>query len=66
MSGWHVWNCSFVNCSTGAFIGGGSYNLIHDNYFELCDTCQHFDARGLGSKHGPSCNASVSLHTQMC
>ena len=61
MSGWHVWNCSFINCSTGTFVGGGSYNVIHDNYYEMVDTCQHFDARGKG--HGPSCNASAPCVT---
>ena len=43
MSGWHIYNNSFYNCTTGTFIGGGSYNLIHNNYYELVDTCQHFD-----------------------
>ena len=61
MSGWDVWNNSFINCSTGTFVGGGSYNLIHDNYYEDVDTCQHFDARGKG--HGPSCNASAQCVT---
>jgi hypothetical protein len=49
--GWHVYNNSFYNCTTGTFIGGGSFNLIHDNYYEQVDTCQHFDARGMGA-HG--------------
>lgn len=40
-------NNSFYNCTTGTFIGGGSYNLIHDNYYENVDTAQHFDNRGL-------------------
>ena len=62
-----MYNNSFFNCSTGTFIGGGSFNLIHDNYYEQVDTCQHFDARGMGARGGQkgtysmpraSCNAT--------
>merc|ERR1712216_27506 len=62
MSGWHIYNNSFINCTTGTFIGGGSFNLIYDNYYEMVDTCQHFDNRGMGWQKG-ACNASAPCIT---
>ena len=48
MSGWHVWNNSFVNVTTGTFVGGGRLNRFHDNYYQnVATACHHFDARGL-------------------
>lgn len=47
MSSWHVWNNSFINCTTGTFVGGGRLNSIHDNYYQNVETCHHFDNRGM-------------------
>jgi hypothetical protein len=62
LSGWHIYNNTFVNCQTGTFIGGGSFNIVHDNYFELCDTAQHFDNRGMGWEKS-SCNGTAPCLT---
>ena len=47
MSSWEVYNNSFINCTTGTFVGGGRLNNIHDNYYEDVDTVHHFDNRGM-------------------
>lgn len=47
MSGWTVTNNSFVDCQVGSFIGGGRDNVVTGNYYERCDTAQHFDNRGM-------------------
>jgi len=52
MSSWHVWNNTFVNCTTGTFVGGGRLNSVHDNYYESCGTAHHFDNRGMGWERG--------------
>ena len=59
MSGWHIYNNSFFNCTTGTFIGGGSYNLIHDNYYELVRP--HGKAVFLALKQCLSCSKTVPL-----
>ena len=62
MSGWQIYNNSFVNCMTGTFIGGGSYNVIRDNYYEDVDVAQHIDNRGMNWEKG-GCNASAPCVT---
>jgi hypothetical protein len=52
MSGWDIWNNTFYNCTTGSFIGGGEHNRVHDNYYQECDTAQHFDNRGMNWQGG--------------
>ena len=47
MSGWTIENNSFVDCQVGSFIGGGRDNTVVGNYYERCDTAQHFDNRGM-------------------
>ena len=47
MSGWSITNNTFLNCQIGSFIGGGRRNVITGNYYEKCDTAQHFDNRGM-------------------
>ncbi len=47
MSGASVYNNTFFDCQTGAFVGGGRYNLVKFNTFEQCDTAIHVDDRGL-------------------
>jgi hypothetical protein len=47
MSGWSIFENSFLNCQIGSFIGGGRRNVVRDNYYELCDTAQHLDNRGM-------------------
>ena len=47
MSGWSIFENSFLNCQIGSFIGGGRRNIVRDNYYERCDTAQHLDNRGM-------------------
>ena len=48
ISGWHVWNNTFYHCKSGAYIGGGEHNRLHDNYFQLVGKAVHLDNRGMG------------------
>lgn len=57
MSGWEVYNNSFIDCNVGTFSGGGRLNLFHSNYYEKCDTAHHFDNRGQNWQKG-SCDCS--------
>ena len=62
MSGWHIWNNTFYNCDTGTFIGGGEHNSFHDNYYQLVDTAQHFDNRGMNWQGGAWNCTQVNCH----
>lgn len=57
MSGWTVWNNTFLNCTTGVLLGGGRLNSFTENYFQNCDNgAVHFDNRGMGwQKNSPNC-----------
>jgi hypothetical protein len=41
MSGWAVYNSTFINCQTGTFSGGGRDNLFYNNTYIDCDTAHH-------------------------
>ncbi|XP_065182890.1 uncharacterized protein LOC135813810 [Sycon ciliatum] len=64
MSGYHIYNNTFIDCQKGTFIGGGRRNLVHDNYYENCDAAVHMDARGLGWQK-TSCQKSGSFFQEM-
>ena len=63
MSGYEIYNNTFVDCQKGTFIGGGRRNHVHNNYYESCDTAVHLDNRGLNWQHA-SC-LPVSLDTML-
>ena len=48
MSSWEIYNNSFINCTTGTFVGGGRLNKFYNNYYQDVDTVHHFDNRGMG------------------
>ena len=48
MSSWNIYNNSFINCTTGTFVGGGRLNNVSYNYYENVGTAHHFDNRGMG------------------
>ena len=48
MRGWNIYNNSFINCTTGTFVGGGRLNNVSYNYYENVGTAHHFDNRGMG------------------
>merc|ERR1712228_42664 len=47
MSGWSVYNNTFINCQGGMLIGGGRRNTLKNNYCENVDYCVHIDNRGM-------------------
>eukprot|EP00051_Salpingoeca_urceolata_P032787 m.17437 g.17437 ORF g.17437 m.17437 type:complete len:750 (-) comp5452_c0_seq2:173-2422(-) len=57
MSGWEIYNNTFINCMTGTFSGGGRRNKFYNNYYQDVDTCHHFDNRGMNWQLS-SCNCS--------
>mmetsp|Transcript_504 Transcript_504/g.920 ORF Transcript_504/g.920 Transcript_504/m.920 type:complete len:310 (+) Transcript_504:1100-2029(+) len=54
MSGYEMYNNSFVDCQVGILMGGGRRNHVKFNRFEKCDYAIQFDSRGIGS-FGPNC-----------
>jgi hypothetical protein len=46
MSGYTIYNNSFVDVQTGIMIGGGRRNHVKHNHFERCETGIEFDNRG--------------------
>ena len=50
LSGHYVINNTFINCSVGAFIGGGRNNIVTGNRFKnIVSRATHVDGRGVGS-----------------
>ena len=47
MSGWSVFNNTFINCQGGMLIGGGRRNQLKNNYCDNVDHCVHIDNRGM-------------------
>ena len=47
MSGFEIYNNTFIDCQKGTFVGGGRRNHVYNNYYEDCDDAVHLDARGL-------------------
>ena len=47
MSGFEIYNNTFIDCQKGTFVGGGRRNLVYNNYYEDCDDAVHLDNRGL-------------------
>lgn len=47
MSGWEVYNNSFLDCEGGIVLGGGRRTHIKYNSFENCDWAIHTDDRGM-------------------
>ena len=46
ISGYDIYNNTFVDCICGVFIGGGRSNRVHGNYLQQCDVALHVDNRG--------------------
>ena len=55
MSGFEIYNNTFIDCQKGTFVGGGRRNLVYNNYYEDCDDAVHLDARGLRSVADTRC-----------
>eukprot|EP01120_Amphizonella_sp_Union-15-10_P000185 TRINITY_DN10222_c0_g1_i1.p1 TRINITY_DN10222_c0_g1~~TRINITY_DN10222_c0_g1_i1.p1 ORF type:complete len:150 (-),score=8.81 TRINITY_DN10222_c0_g1_i1:52-501(-) len=64
MSGWEVFNSTFVNCYVGVFIGGGRRNHVHGNTFQRCGTNVHLDDRGLNWQKS-SCSPGGQFQQQL-
>ena len=47
ISGWLIYNNTFINCQRGIYIGGGRRNIIKNNYFKDVDYCVRIDNRGM-------------------
>eukprot|EP00118_Oscarella_pearsei_P002836 m.11847 g.11847 ORF g.11847 m.11847 type:complete len:635 (+) comp23645_c0_seq2:250-2154(+) len=47
MSGYTIFNNTFVNCHCGSFIGGGRRNLVYNNSYHNCSLDVHMDNRGM-------------------
>ncbi|XP_062523158.1 uncharacterized protein LOC134197826 isoform X2 [Corticium candelabrum] len=47
MSGYDIYNNTFIDCFCGSFIGGGRRNKIHENMYINCSTDVHIDNRGM-------------------
>lgn len=61
MSGWMIYNNTFIDCQVGMFIGGGRRNEVKYNRFEQCDLAVHLDDRGKGC-FDPKCFPNCAGH----
>lgn len=67
MSGWLIENNSFVDCQTGALIGGGRRNMVRNNRYERCDLAIHFDNRGMNwQKSSSNCTGNAPPFQTTC
>jgi hypothetical protein len=58
ISGWDIYNNTFIDSHVGICIGGGRDNLLHGNSCPSTVTCVHVDNRGQNWEQ-TSCNVSV-------
>ena len=63
MSGYLIYNNTFVNCHAGSFIGGGRRNKVLNNTYYNCSLAVHVDNRGM-SWQADECK-KVSLHASI-
>jgi len=66
MSGYTIFNNTFIDCQIGMFIGGGRRNTVMFNTFQHCDTAVHLDARGVGCYQAscyPNCPGNCDADT---
>ena len=47
MSGYLIFNNTFINCEKGSFIGGGRRNRVLNNTYHNCSISVHEDNRGM-------------------
>eukprot|EP01006_Ploeotia_vitrea_P058130 TRINITY_DN68828_c0_g1_i1.p1 TRINITY_DN68828_c0_g1~~TRINITY_DN68828_c0_g1_i1.p1 ORF type:complete len:356 (+),score=48.16 TRINITY_DN68828_c0_g1_i1:53-1069(+) len=47
MSGYTVYNNTFINVQEAILVGGGRHNIVKNNYCQQCHTCVHLDNRGM-------------------
>ena len=47
MSGYMIYNNTFINCHAGSFIGGGRRNQVLNNTYYNCSLAVHVDNRGM-------------------
>ena len=48
MSGYKIFNNTFVDCHCGTFIGGGRRNEVYYNTYDNCGLDVYLDNRGMG------------------
>jgi hypothetical protein len=64
ISGFTVFNNTFIDCYAGVFIGGGRRHIVTQNDFQDCSTCVHVDDRGL-TWQKDSCKPGGSFEQQL-
>lgn len=64
MSGYDIYNNTFIDCHCGSFIGGGRRNKVHENTYINCSVDVHIDNRGMNWQNA-SCQPGGMFDQQL-